>query len=169
MQWHWGNIGSARTGITTAISAAIIAIVTLIRGPAALRDWRARQQAETQAAHERAEAAREEAETTRLERRRGLSGWSAHGTETYGVTLVTETDELAQAVTELTGGRPTAYVILRVSESSYDTSNRGLSLRQLIERQGLISRPPTTGEREALETGLDTMGITRASYGRTRP
>ena len=87
----------------------------------------------------------------------------------YGVTLVTDPAELGQAVTELTSGRPTAYVILRVSENSYDNSNRGLSLRQLIERQGLISRPPTTGEREALETGLDTMGILRASYGRAKP
>jgi hypothetical protein len=162
MQWHWGNIGSALAGLSAAISAAIIAIVTLIRGPAALADWRARQQAQ-------AEAAREQAETTRLERRRGLDGWSPHGVETYGVTLVTETGELGQAVTELTSGHPTAYVILRVSENSYDNSNRGLSLRQLIQADGYISRPPTTGEREALETGLDTMGIPRAAYGRTRP
>ena len=38
MQWHWGNIGSALAGVSTAISAAIVAVVTLIRGPAALRD-----------------------------------------------------------------------------------------------------------------------------------
>lgn len=156
MQWHWGNIGSALAGISAAISAAIIAVVTLIRGPAALRDWQARQQAQAEAAHE-------EAETTRLNRRRGLDGWSRHGVETYGVTLVTETGELGQAVTELTSGRPTAYVILRVSETSDDNSNRGLSLRQLIQTEGYISRPPTTGEREALETGLDTMGIPRAA------
>ena len=65
--------------------------------------------------------------------------------------------------------RTSSPVVLRVSESSYDNSNRGLSLRQLIERQGVISRPPTTGEREALETGLDTMGIPRAAYGRAKP
>jgi hypothetical protein len=75
MQWHWGNIGSALAGISAAISAAIIAVVTLIRGPAALRDWQARQRAQ-------AGAAKEEAETTRLERRRGLSGWSAMGVST---------------------------------------------------------------------------------------
>ena len=169
MQWHWGNIGSALAGISAAISAAIIAIVTLIRGPAALRDWRARQQAETEAARERAEAAREEARTVQLDRRRGLSGWSAHGVETYGVTVVTDDSELGQAVTELASGQPTGYVILRVSESSYDNSNRGHSLRQLIEHQGLISRPPTTGEREALETGLSMLGIPHAPSGRTRP
>ena len=115
MQWHWGNIGSALAGLSAAISAAIIAIVTLIRGPAALADWRARQQAQ-------AEAAREQAETTRLNRRRGLDGWNPHGVETYGVTLVTDPAELGQAVTELTSGHPTAYAILRVSENSDDNS-----------------------------------------------
>ncbi len=162
MQWHWGNIGSFLGGAAAAVSALIVAAVTLIRGPAALADWRARQQAQ-------ADAAREEAETTRLNRRRGLDGWNPPGVETYGVTLVTETGELGQAVTELTSGHPTAYAVLRVSENSDDNSNRGLSLRQLIQTQGLISRAPTTGEREALETGLDAMGIPRASYGRTRP
>jgi hypothetical protein len=158
MEWHWGNIGSAIAGA----SALAIAIGALIRSPAALRDWRERQRAQ-------AEAAREQAETARLERRRGLSGWSNAGVETYGVTLVTEADELGQAVTELTSGQPTAYVILRVSESSYDNSNRGNSLRQLIQHEGLISRPPTVGEREAVERGLDAIGVPQAAFGRTRP
>jgi hypothetical protein len=42
------------------------------------------------------------------------------------------------------------------------------SLRQIIEAGGYISRPPTAGEREALETGLDAMGIPRAAYGQIR-
>jgi hypothetical protein len=158
MQWHWGNIGSAIAGV----SALAIAVGALIRSPAALRDWRARQRAQ-------AEAAGEEASAIQLERHRGLSGWSAHGIETYGVALVTEADELSQAVAELGSGRPTAYVVLRVSESSYDNSNRAQSLRQLIGHQGLVSRPPTTGEREALETGLDALGIPHAAYGQARP
>ena len=163
MQWHWGNIGSALAGLSAAISAAIIAIVTLIRGPAALADWRARQQAQ-------AEAAREQAETTRLERHRGLDGWSATGINTYGAALVTDPAELAHAGTELTSGRPTAYAVLRVTGGTDSgNANLALSLRQLIQAEGYISRPPTTGEREALETGLDTMGIPRASYGRTKP
>lgn len=92
-------------------------------------------------------AACEQAETVRLDPRRGLSGWSAHGVETYGVTLVTEDEELAQAARELTSGQPTSYVVLRVSESIYDNSNRARSLRQLIEHQGLISRPHQDGLR----------------------
>jgi hypothetical protein len=157
MQWHWGNIGSFIAGL----SALAIAIGALIRSPAALRDWRERQQAQ-------AEAAREEAKAIRLNRRRSLSGWNANGVETYRITLITEPDELGQAVTELTSGQPTAYAVLRVSESNFDNSNRGHNLRQLIRHQGLISRPPSTGELEALETGLDTMGIPRASYERTK-
>ena len=95
----WGNIGSALAGISAAISAAIIAVVTLIRGPAALRDWQARQRA-------RADAAHEEAETIRLERHRGLSGWSAHGVNTYSVTLVTDPAELRRAASQAHDGHP---------------------------------------------------------------
>lgn len=149
---HWGNIGSFLAGLSTVA----IAIAALLRGPAALRDWQARQRALAEAAHK-------EAETTRLDRRRRLSGWSSTGVETYGVTLVTEDDELTRAASELASGRPTDYVTLRVSDS-----DRGNSLRQLIGHQGLISRPPTTGEREALESGLDAMGIPAAAYGRIR-
>ncbi len=154
---HWGNIGSFLAGLSTVA----IAIAALIRGPAALRDWQARQRALAEAAHE-------EAETTRLDRRRGLSGWSSTGIETYGVVLVIEDAELTRAASELASGHPTAYVTLRVSESSLDNSDRAHSLRQLIEHQGLISRQPTTGEREALETGLDAMGVPVAEYGRIR-
>jgi hypothetical protein len=68
MQWHWGNMGSFLAGLSTVI----ITIAALKQGPAALRDWRARLRAE-------AEAERENSETVRLERRRYLSGWSAHG------------------------------------------------------------------------------------------
>jgi hypothetical protein len=91
------------------------------------------------------------------------------GVETYGVTLVTEPGELGRARDELASGRPTGYVTLRVSESEIDNTARGHALRQLIQSEGYLSRAPTTGEREALETGLGAMGIPRASYGRTRP
>ena len=60
---HWGNIGSALAGLSTVV----IAVAALIRGPGALRDWRARQRAQAEAAHE-------EAKTLQLDRRRGLSG-----------------------------------------------------------------------------------------------
>jgi hypothetical protein len=64
--------------------------------------------------------------------------------------------------------RPTAYAVLRVT-SGTGSANLALSHSQLIQTQGYISRPPTTGECEALETSLDAMGIPRASYGRIRP
>jgi hypothetical protein len=154
MQWHWGNIGSFLAGLSTVV----IALAALRQGPAAVRAWIDR-------VHAQADAAREEAKTLQLERRRGLSGWNLHGVETYGVTLITEAAELKQAADELTGGKPTAYVVLRVSESDYDNSNRGHTLRQLIKREGYLSRPPSSGEVEALVTGLDTLGIERAAYG----
>jgi hypothetical protein len=126
-----GNIGSALAGI----SATIIAILTLIRGPAALRDWQKRQRDQA--------AAREQAETTRLDRRCNLDGWNVMGVNTYGATLVTDPAELAQAVTELTSGQPTAYAVLRVTGSTDSgNANLALSLRQLIQAEGYISRPP---------------------------
>lgn len=138
----------------------IIAIAVLIRSPAALRDWRARQRAQ-------AEAAREQAETIRLDRRRSLSGWSGHGIDTFRVALVTDEDELRQAAAELASGKPTDYVTFRVSEGE-DNGNRAHSIRQIIERERLLSRPPSIGEREALETGLEAMGIPIAPFGRVR-
>jgi hypothetical protein len=61
-------------------------------------------------------------------------------------------------------------VVMRVSEGGdgHD-ANRAHALRQIIEAEGYISRPPTAGEREALEAGLDVMGIPRAAYGQIRP
>jgi len=94
-----------------------------------------------------------------------VSGRSARG-DTWGVTLVTD-EELTRAARRPASGQPTSHVVLRVSGSSYDNSNRARSLRQLIGHQGLITRSP--GEREAVETGLDTMGILRAAYGQARP
>jgi hypothetical protein len=157
MEWHWGNIGSFLAGLSTVV----IAFAAVRQGPAAVRAWIDR-------VHAQADAAREEAKTLQLERRRGLSGWNAHGLETYGVTLVTEPAELSQADDELASGKPTAYVVLRVSESDYDNSNRGHNLRELIKREGYLSRPPSAGEVEALVTGLDALGIERAPYGRPR-
>jgi hypothetical protein len=162
MEWHWGNIGSAIAGLSTLA----IAVAALIRGPAALRDWRARQRAQ-------AEVANEEAENIRLDRRRYLSGWSGSGVATYGVTLITDAEELARAIDELTkrSNIDSAYVVLRLSEGGDEghDASRAQSLRQLIETEHCISRPPTIGEREALETGLDAMGIPRAAFGQMRP
>lgn len=158
MQWHWGNIGSAAGGIA-ALIATVAAVYGVIRyGPAWLHDSRERQQAQSAAAREQEALAREQAEQSRLDRHRLLNGWSGHGIDTFSVALVTATEEMNRARDELTGGGPTEYVILRVAEGP-GNANRALSLRQLIETEGAISRPPSAGEREALETGLNAMGI----------
>ena len=154
MQWHWGNIGSMLAGLSTII----IAVAALIRSPGVLRDWRARQDAEADAARARAEADRAQAEAVALDRRRTLLGWSPHGVETYTVALVTGTEEMERAVAELTGSGPTSYVILRVDEGEYSSVNRGNDLRRLIDEQHFLCRPPTVAEREALEKGREMLG-----------
>jgi hypothetical protein len=109
-----------------------------------------------------AEEAGEEAEQTRLERRRYLGGWSANGVWVYGVKLVTGKDELEEAARELSGGEPTAYVVLRVAQGGSGDVNAAASLRQLVDHGGYIARPPSAGELEALNRGLDEMGIQHA-------
>jgi hypothetical protein len=154
---HWGNIGSAVAGAP----ALIIAIAALIRSPAALRDWRERQRAQ-------AEAAREEATTIRAERRRGLTGWSSTGVNTYPVDLVRTGIELEQLRAKLVSGEPSPFVVLRVTGSTEGNSaNLAQTLRQTIEAEGFISRAPTTGEAEALDIGLRAMGIRGAVYGQS--
>src|ERR1700691_3937372 len=128
MQWHWGNIGSMLAGLSTII----IAVAALIRSPGVLRDWRARQGAEADAARARAEADRAQAEAVALDRRRTLLGWSPHGVETYTVALVIRTEEMERAVAELAGGGPTSYVILRVDEGVYSHVKLVRSLRALV-------------------------------------
>lgn len=155
MQWHWGNIGSAVAGL----SALVIAVAALARSPAALRDWRARQAALAEAAKAQAALADEQREQLILERRAQLNGWSGHGIHTFGVSLVTDQDEAAQAAAEL--GKYTDYVVLRVSERERGgNGNRARDLRQIIEHEGYISRSPTPGEREALETGVKALVMT---------
>lgn len=111
MQWHFGNIGSFIAGL----SAFVIAVAALWRGPAAVRAWIAERDAGRRKALDEAEVAREQAETTRLERRRGLSGWSVHGVNSFDVALVTDDDELTRAAHDQAEGAPTVYVTLRAS------------------------------------------------------
>ena len=151
---HWGNIGSTLAGLSTVV----IAIAALIRGPAALRDWQARQRAQAEAEHEKAE-------TARLERQQYQSGWSALGTGSYGVTLVTTEKELMQAARELSSGEPTAYITLRVTEDPSADGNRARSLRQVIEDEGHISKPPTRAEIAYLRKGEEAMGLPSAPWG----
>jgi hypothetical protein len=139
------------------LAALLVAIVTLPQIPGGVRDWRERQRAQTALA----EAQREQ---LALKRRARLYGWSGHGIDTFGVTLVTTPEELERAAVEL--GGYTDYVVLRVSEQeSGGNGNRANSLRQIIEHEGYISRSPTPGEREALEAGIGAMGIKHAAFG----
>jgi hypothetical protein len=165
MEWHWGNIGSAAAGLA-ALIATVAAVYGVIRyGPAWLRDSRERQQAQAAAAREQEALAREQAEQIRLDRRRSLQGWSRGGVNTYTVALVTSADEMTRARDELVAGDPSDYAILRVDEGAASSPNRAHRLRQLVEDHGILSRAPTAGEREALEAGLGTLGVPRASYG----
>jgi len=159
MQWHWGNIGSMLAGL----SAIVIAVGALIRGPAVVRSWLDRQAADAEEARARAEALRADAEERRLERRRTLLGWSPHGVEAYAVALVTDPAEMDRAKDELTAGRPTGYVVLQVDEGE-GSVNRGRSLRMLVEEQGYLGRPPTVAEREALEKGIETLDVQGAAW-----
>jgi hypothetical protein len=160
MQWHWGNIGSMLAGLSTIV----IAVGALIRGPAVIRSWLDRQAADTEEARARAEALREEAGERRLERRRTLLGWSPGGVETYRVALVTDPEELRQAAAELSGDGPSAYAVIRIAESGGSDVNRGNELRRLVEEQGLLCRPPTVAEREAMEKGFEALGVVPAMH-----
>jgi len=51
-----------------------------------------------------------------------LSGWLPGGVETYTVAPVTDPAEMEQAARELSGGGPTGYVVLRVDEGEYGSS-----------------------------------------------
>lgn len=142
----WGDLGSALGGL----AAVVLAAAAIIGGTAGLGDWRAKQRADKALADE-------QAENIRLDRQRILNGWSRNGLPVYGVTLVTEEAELQKATEELTHTGPTDYVVLRVSESTYGNANRAHALRQLIEKEGYLTRAPATGEYEALERGIKSL------------
>jgi hypothetical protein len=138
----WSALGGAIGGF----SAAVLAVTAFIGGAAALRPWR-------ESLHAQRDLAREQENGIRLERLSRLNGWTPGTVSVYGVTIVTEKDEMARAEAELVGGEPTEYVILRVSENPAGNVNRARSLRQLIETGGYLARPPTPGEYQALEEG----------------
>lgn len=138
----WSSLG----GVIGGFSAAVLAVTAFIGGAAALKPWR-------ESLHAQRDLAREQENGIRLERLSRLNGWTPGTVSVYGVTLVTDKDEMARAQVELVGGEPTEYVILRVSENPLGNVNRAHSLRHLIEAEGNIARPPTPGEYQALEEG----------------
>jgi hypothetical protein len=145
---HWGNLGSFIGGG----AALLLAVVAIVTGTAGLKDWRAHQR-------QQQELAKEQTKNILLNRRRVLQGWSPHGVATYGVQLVTDSDEMKNAVEQLIAREPSEYVVLRVAESGSNV-NRAYDLRNLIETGGYLSRPPSAGEREALEVGRQHLPAT---------
>jgi hypothetical protein len=136
-----GNLGSFVSGVV----ALALGLVALVSGSAGLKDWRAKQRQQKALADE-------QTNDIRLARRRVLDGWTPGGVEVYGVALLTEPDEMGQAVKNLTAGGPSEYVLLRVAEGGSNV-NRAHSLRNLIKNSGYIARAPEKGEYEALEAG----------------
>ena len=95
MQW-WGNLGSAVAGLSTLVIALGALVGAILHGPKLIR------------------ASIEQAEALRAERRRGLSGWSSMGINTYDVALVTSEVEQEAALRAIRNGGQTDYVVLRM-------------------------------------------------------
>lgn len=131
----FGNLGDGVGGFATAV----LAVFAFMGGKSALNDWRERQQAERRRADE-------QALQIRLDRERHHYGWRKGMHSVYGVSNVTDPDEMARAVKELTAGVPCEYAIIRVEQSV----NRANSLRQWIDNDGHLAYPPTDAEYEVL-------------------
>ena len=131
----FGNLGDGVGGFATAV----LAVFAFMGGKSALHDWRERQQAERRKADE-------EALQIRLDRERHHFGWRQGMHSVYGVSNVTEPEEMAQAVEQLTAGGPCEYAIIRVEKSA----NRAESLRRWVDNDGSLAHPPTDVEYEVL-------------------
>jgi hypothetical protein len=87
----------------------------------------------------------------------------------YGVELVTDRAEMQRAVTELAVGEPSTFVIFRLAEPGLNF-NRAADLRDLINVEGYLTRPPTDGEREALDSAAQQLiAADEAEYGLGQP
>jgi hypothetical protein len=131
----FGNIGDGVGGFATAV----LATFAFMGGKSALNDWRERQQAEKRRADE-------QALQIRLDRERHHYGWRKGMHTVYGVSNVTDPNEMARAVEGLTAGGPCEYAIIRVEQSV----NRAHSLRQWIDNDGYLAHPPTDAEYDVL-------------------
>lgn len=131
----WSSLGGAVGGIATAF----LAVLAYIGGKAGLDDFRAKQRAQT-------DLANEQAYNMRLDRQRQLHGWTMGMVNVYEVELVTDRSEMERARDELLAKRGSEYAILRVKDSAH----LAYQVRELI-KHGYIARPPSSGERDALE------------------
>lgn len=136
-----GNLGDSVGGFSTFV----LAIIAIVAVPSVWRDLRARLKAQR-------ELAEEQARDIRLERDRNFYGWMPGALSVYRVENVSTPAEIEQAAAELAAGGPSAYVILKVENSE----NRANSLRQLVETDGSLAKPPTKKERDILERAKPT-------------
>jgi hypothetical protein len=148
-----GSLGDFASGVGTIVLTG----AALWGGGAALQDVRARLK-------QQRELSAEQREQIRLDRRRVLNGWSRGGTHVYGVQLVSQPEELNNAVKELVAGEPSDYVVIRVNETAFGNANRAYSLRQLVESTGFLAEAPSAGEYEALEAGRKVLDLPMPDY-----
>jgi hypothetical protein len=120
-------------------ATAVLAAFAFMGGKSALSDWRERQQAERRRADE-------QALQIRLDRERHRFGWKRVMHAVYGVSNVTDPQEMARAAEELTTGGPCEYAIIRVEQSV----NQANSFREWIDQDGYLAYPPTDAEYEVL-------------------
>ena len=145
-------------GILAGVAAILGAVAVILWGPSLFKELGAN------FARQRAMAAEQE-KMARIDRHRILHGWKHRGLNVYRVELVTEPDEMQRAVTELAAGEPSTYVMLRLAEPGTNY-NRAASLRDLIEVEGYVTRPPTDGEREAIDLAAQQLiAADEAEYG----
>ncbi|WP_191843121.1 hypothetical protein [Catellatospora chokoriensis] len=132
---EFGNFGDGVGGIATAV----LALFAFMGAKSALHDWRERQQAQRRLADE-------QAHQIRLDRESHRFGWKPGMVSVYGVSNVTDPEEMARAVEELTAGGLSEYAIINVERSV----DRAYSLRRLVDDGKLLAEPPTDAEYEAL-------------------
>lgn len=114
--------------------------VAIVTGPSAWRDWRGVQRAKKKLIEE-------QTNQIRLDRERHHFGWRKGMHAVYRVSNVTDPEQMARAVQELTAGGPCRYAIIQVEESV----NRADSLHRWIDNDGYLAQPPTDAEYEALQ------------------
>ncbi|HCT75319.1 MAG TPA: hypothetical protein DGG94_04290 [Micromonosporaceae bacterium] len=140
----FGNLGDGIGGFATAV----LAVFAFMGAKSALHDWRERQQAERRRADE-------QALQIRLDRERHYFGWKHGMHAVYGVSNVTDPEEMSRAVEQLAAGGPCEYAIIRVEQSV----NRAYSLRQWIDNDGYLAQPPTDVEYEVLAAARPQTGF----------
>lgn len=135
--------------IINVVAAVIIVIAAVISIPSLFRSWIERNR-------EQANLLREQHTQEALTRHATTQGWSGPGSagEVYAVKLVSDEAEADRVVKEVAAGGVTDYIIIQ------ETQGRARELRQMIDRTGFLSRPPSPGEVEILKQGARELYVT---------